>query len=76
MEASERVDPKEAPEAAADTGVALNASGGKAFDPFAPPYNQNLFVGELKDERSGEEYAVLVHHLFSLVCARCLTFAL
>lgn len=32
----------------------------RAVDPFAPPYNENLYVGDLKDEYSGEEYAVLV----------------
>lgn len=25
-----------------------------------PPYNKNLYVGELKDEDSGDEYVVLV----------------
>ncbi len=29
-------------------------------DPFKPPYNPNLYVGELKDEEEGTEYVVLV----------------
>lgn len=56
----EQVDPKDAPASTSDGGVALHASGGKAFDPFAPPYNENLYVGGLKDEGSEEEYVVLV----------------
>lgn len=32
----------------------------KPPDPFDPPYNPNLFLGELKDEEEGLEYAVLV----------------
>jgi ATP adenylyltransferase len=32
----------------------------KQSDPFKPPYNPNLYVGELKDEEEGTEYAVLV----------------
>lgn len=77
MAAPEQVESKEAPAAAAaDTGVALHASGGKAFDPFEPPYNKNLFVGELKEERFGEDYVVLVHRLFSLLRPHCLKFSL
>lgn len=38
----------------------------KAFDPFAPPYNQNLFVGELRDEDNAEDYVVLVCRLCAL----------
>jgi sulfate adenylyltransferase (ADP) / ATP adenylyltransferase len=37
-----------------------NLAGDAKPDPFAPPYNPNLFVGELKDEDSEAEYAVLV----------------
>lgn len=66
MATPEQVESKEAPTAAADAGVALHASGRKAFDPFAPPYNKNLFIGELKDERFGEDYVVLVHPLILL----------
>ncbi|KAK7005782.1 ATP-transf domain-containing protein [Favolaschia claudopus] len=33
----------------------------KVIDPFEPPYNPNLLVGELRDEDSGEEYAVLLN---------------
>lgn len=29
-------------------------------DVFKPPYNPNLYVGELKDEDEGTEYVVLV----------------
>ncbi|KAJ7217762.1 ATP adenylyltransferase-domain-containing protein [Mycena pura] len=30
-------------------------------DPFLPPYNPNLYVGELRDEDSAEEYVVLLN---------------
>ncbi|KAJ7346927.1 ATP adenylyltransferase-domain-containing protein [Mycena albidolilacea] len=33
----------------------------KAFDPFEPPYNQNLYVGELRDEDNAEDYVVLLN---------------
>lgn len=33
----------------------------KQSDPFKPPYNPNLYVGELKDEEEGTEYAVLLN---------------
>ncbi|KIM45312.1 hypothetical protein M413DRAFT_337714 [Hebeloma cylindrosporum] len=48
-------------DAAADSGVALGGSGGKVFDPFAPPYNPNLYIGELKDEESEEEFVVVLN---------------
>jgi ATP adenylyltransferase len=32
----------------------------KRADVFKPPYNPNLYVGELRDEEEGTEYAVLV----------------
>lgn len=35
-------------------------NGGKVFDPFAPPYNVNLLIGDLKDEEAQEEFVVLV----------------
>lgn len=31
-----------------------------SFDPFAPPYNENLYVSELKDEESNENFVILV----------------
>ncbi|KAF9452732.1 HIT-like protein [Macrolepiota fuliginosa MF-IS2] len=36
-------------------------SGGKASDPFEPPYNGNLYIGELKDENFGDDYVVLLN---------------
>ncbi|KAH8990532.1 HIT-like domain-containing protein [Lactarius akahatsu] len=33
----------------------------KRTDPFQPPYNPNLYVGELKDEEEGTEYVVLLN---------------
>ncbi|KAJ7772644.1 ATP adenylyltransferase-domain-containing protein [Mycena maculata] len=30
-------------------------------DPFEPPYNPNLYVGELRDENNAEEYVVLLN---------------
>lgn len=44
----------------ADADVAATQLESKVFDPFAPPYNANLHVGDLKDEVSQEEYAILV----------------
>jgi ATP adenylyltransferase len=38
---------------------------GQKPDPFAPPYNPNLYVGELRDE-DGDEYVVLVRYFFSV----------
>jgi hypothetical protein len=32
----------------------------KRADVFKPPYNPNLYVGELQDEEEGTEYVVLV----------------
>ncbi|KAF5321575.1 hypothetical protein D9619_001543 [Psilocybe cf. subviscida] len=33
----------------------------KSFDPFAPPYNENLYVAELKDEESNEDFVILLN---------------
>lgn len=38
----------------------------KILDPFAPPYNEKLYVGELKDEESEEEFVILVR--FTSLC--------
>ena len=35
----------------------------KRGDVFEPPYNPNLYVGELQDEEEGTEYVVLVSEL-------------
>ena len=35
----------------------------KRGDVFEPPYNPNLYVGELQDEEEGAEYVVLVSRL-------------
>jgi sulfate adenylyltransferase (ADP) / ATP adenylyltransferase len=35
----------------------------KRADVFKPPYNPNLYVGELQDEGEGTEYVVLVSHV-------------
>ena len=40
--------------------VAGQGNSGMVFDPFAPPYNTNLYVGELKADNSQEEFVVLV----------------
>lgn len=37
----------------------------KRGDVFKPPYNANLYVGELQDEEKGTEYVVLVSGLTS-----------
>ena len=36
-------------------------------DVFKPPYNPNLYVGELKDEDEGTEYVVLVSEFWVFV---------
>ncbi len=36
-------------------------------DPFKPPYNPNLYVGELRDEDEGTEYVVLVSEFWLLL---------
>jgi len=36
-------------------------NNGKQKDPFKPPYNPNLLVGELKDENEGTEYVILLN---------------
>ncbi|KAI1785774.1 HIT-like protein [Ganoderma leucocontextum] len=38
----------------------------KRHDPFAPPYNPNLLLGEVRDEGEGNEYVILFNK-FSLV---------
>ena len=43
----------------------------KLSDPFAPPYNENLYVGELKDDRCGEEYVVFVRLSFVSLILKC-----
>ncbi|TEB30343.1 hypothetical protein FA13DRAFT_1733653 [Coprinellus micaceus] len=40
------------------------ADRGDKVDPFAPPYDPHLYVGELKDEPSEEEFVVLVRANF------------
>ncbi len=47
-------------DAEADAKHAQLSEEGRTFDPFAPPYVPNLYIGELKDEEEGDEYAVLV----------------
>lgn len=47
-------------DADADAKHAQLSAEGRTFDPFAPPYVPNLYIGELKDEEEGDEYAVLV----------------
>lgn len=39
---------------------------GRTLDPFSPPYNPNLYVGDLKDEESQEEFVILLNK-FSVV---------
>lgn len=56
---------KPAPKFPTDVTGATQGNGGKAFDPFLPPYN-NLHVGDLKDEESQEEFIVLLNK-FSVV---------
>jgi hypothetical protein len=48
--------------------VAIASQGKNASDPFVPPYNVNLHVGDLKDEESQEEFGVLVRKVASLKC--------
>lgn len=43
-----------------DGGLGVQGNKGRTFDPFEPPYNPNLYVGELRDEEEGVEYVVLV----------------
>jgi len=43
----------------------------KLSDPFVPPYNENLYVGELKDDRYGEEYVVFVRLSSVSLILRC-----
>ncbi|KAH9002052.1 ATP adenylyltransferase-domain-containing protein [Lactarius hatsudake] len=42
-------------------GAAGDHEKAKRTDPFKPPYNPNLYVGELKDEEEGTEYIVLLN---------------
>jgi len=44
-----------------DSEITLETPKGKKSDPFLPPYNKNLHVGDLKDELSQEEYTVLLN---------------
>jgi ATP adenylyltransferase len=52
----------------ANTGVELSGNG-SIVDPFAPPYNVNLLIGELQDQESEEEFVVLVCLFTSLFLA-------
>lgn len=64
MSPSELTDTKEVPPSAITEANTLpKSSEQKPFDPFAPPYNENLYLGELKDEEFGEEYVVIVRLL-------------
>lgn len=40
----------------------------KDFDPFTPPYNEKLYVGELIDEESLEEFVILVRN--AIFCSK------
>jgi len=42
----------------------------KRADVFRPPYNPNLYVGELRDEEEGTEYVVLVSGSFAVILIR------
>ncbi|PPQ98785.1 hypothetical protein CVT24_003343, partial [Panaeolus cyanescens] len=44
----------------------IDVAKGKVIDPFAPPYNPNLYIGELKDEETQEEFVILLNK-FSVV---------
>ncbi|KAF8904429.1 ATP adenylyltransferase-domain-containing protein [Gymnopilus junonius] len=44
-----------------DSEITDHTPKGKKFDPFLPPYNNNLHVGDLKDEVSQEEFAILLN---------------
>ncbi|PSS38047.1 hypothetical protein PHLCEN_2v132 [Hermanssonia centrifuga] len=46
-------------DANADERRAILGKEGKKFDPFAPPYVPGLYLGDVKDEEEGVEYAVL-----------------
>jgi len=48
------------------TDITTQENGANVFDPFAPPYNVNLHVGDLKDEETQEEFVVLLNK-FSIV---------
>ncbi|KAF7793886.1 hypothetical protein EIP86_005008 [Pleurotus ostreatoroseus] len=50
----------------ADERRAALEQQGKRHDPFSPPYNSNLLLGDLKDEQEGDEYVVLFNK-FSIV---------
>ena len=51
---------KPAPSLGSQGDATDDAAIGKVYDPFMPPYNTNLHVGDLKDEESQEEFVVLV----------------
>ncbi|KAF8813844.1 hypothetical protein BYT27DRAFT_7180611 [Phlegmacium glaucopus] len=44
-----------------DAGIATQGNVGKVFDPFIPPYNVNLYIGDLKYEEAQEEFVVLLN---------------
>jgi len=52
--------PNSQADVAGDADIMTQGNGGKVFDPFAPPYNVNLLIGDLKDEEAQEEFVVLV----------------
>jgi ATP adenylyltransferase len=64
--------PKSQVDATDDAAQAIATGGNESevYDPFAPPYNIDLHVGDLKDEESQEEFVVLVR---KVVRPKCLT---
>jgi ATP adenylyltransferase len=48
------------------SAIPTGGNGSKVYDPFTPPYNVNLHVGDLRDEESQEEFVVLVRKVVSL----------
>jgi len=44
----------------ADASLGVQAAARRKYDPFAPPYNPNLHVGDLQDA-NGQAYAVLLN---------------
>ena len=60
--------PKSQVDATGDAAIATKGNGGKVYDPFEPPYNINLHVGDLKDEESQEEFVVLVRKVVRPKC--------
>ncbi|KAK2464214.1 hypothetical protein APHAL10511_003671 [Amanita phalloides] len=47
----------------AQNKASINAPGqsdeGRTYDPFAPPYNHNLHIGNIRDEETEDDYIVL-----------------